>query len=53
MPIPGAGSQSDPEEQTMSFRSVVGKTCAWCVVAATAVLSLLAVVWVVILASNQ
>jgi hypothetical protein len=36
----------------MSFKTVVGKTCVWCVVAATAVLSLLAVTWMVILISN-
>ena len=37
----------------MSFKSVVGKTCVWCIVGATAALSLLAIAWVVILASNQ
>jgi hypothetical protein len=36
----------------MSLKSVVGKTCVWCVAAAVAALSLLAVTWVVILASN-
>jgi hypothetical protein len=36
----------------MSLKSVVSKTCVWCVAAAVAGLSLLAVIWVVILASN-
>jgi hypothetical protein len=41
------------EEETMSFKSVFGKTCVWCVVAATAALSLLMVTWTVILVGNQ
>lgn len=36
----------------MTFKTVVGKTCGWCVAAAIAALTLLAVVWMVILASN-
>lgn len=36
----------------MSIKSIVGKTCVWCVAAAVAGLSLLAIIWVVILASN-
>jgi len=37
----------------MSIKSVVGKTCIWCVAAAIAALSLLAVTWMVIIVSNQ
>jgi len=36
----------------MNLKSVVGKTCIWCVAAIIAGLSLLAVTWMVILASN-
>ena len=36
----------------MSFKTVVGKTCVWCVLAATAALSLLAIAWTVIIVSN-
>jgi len=36
----------------MSIKSVLGKTCVWCVAITVAALSLLAVTWVVILASN-
>ena len=36
----------------MSLKTVVGKTCVWCMAAAVAGLSLLAIIWVVILASN-
>lgn len=36
----------------MSLKSVVSNTCVWCIAAAIAALSLLAVIWVVILASN-
>ena len=36
----------------MSFKSVVGKTCVWCVMVATGLLSLLVVAWMVILLSN-
>ena len=37
----------------MSLKSVVGKTCVWCIVGATAILSLLAIIWTVIVISNQ
>lgn len=37
----------------MSFKSVMGKTCVWCVMTATLALSLLAIVWMVILVSNN
>ena len=33
----------------MSVKSVVGKTCVWCVAATMAALTLLAVTWTVIL----
>jgi len=36
----------------MSFKSAVGKTCIWCVAAAVAAPTLLAVTWTVILVSN-
>jgi hypothetical protein len=36
----------------MSLKSAVGKTCVWCVAAAVAALTLLAVTWTVILVSN-
>ena len=34
----------------MTVKSALGKTCIWCVMIATGLLSLLAVAWVVILA---
>jgi len=37
----------------MSIKSIVSKTCVWCVVTITALLTLLAITWVVILANNQ
>jgi len=37
----------------MSIKSVVGKTCVWCVAAIIAGLSLLAVTWTVMIVSNQ
>ena len=37
----------------MNIKSVFSKTCVWCVVAATAALSLLMVIWTVILVGNQ
>ena len=37
----------------MSLKSVVGKTCAWCVVGIAAALSLLAIAWMVIIISNH
>lgn len=37
----------------MSLKSVVGKTCVWCIVGATAALSVLAIIWMIIIASNQ
>ena len=37
----------------MNLKSVVAKTCVWCVAAVIAGLTLLAVTWMVILASNQ
>lgn len=36
----------------MNLKSVLGKTCVWCVAAAMAGLTLLAVTWTVILVSN-
>ena len=40
------------EEKIMGLKSVVGKTCIWCVASTMAVLTLLAVTWMVILVSN-
>jgi hypothetical protein len=37
----------------MSLKTVVGKTCVWCVAAIIAVLSLLAITWTVMIVSNQ
>jgi len=37
----------------MSFKSVVGNTCAWCAATAIVALFLLMVVWVMIIASIQ
>ena len=36
----------------MSLKSVVGKTCVWCVAIIMAALTLLAVTWTVIILSN-
>ena len=36
----------------MSIKSVVGKTCIWCVAATMAALTLLAVTWTVILVGS-
>ena len=36
----------------MSLKSTTGKTCCWCVVAVIVALTLLALTWTVILASN-
>jgi hypothetical protein len=36
----------------MSIKSVVGKTCVWCVAATMAALTLLAVTWTVILVGS-
>jgi hypothetical protein len=47
-----ARTGSHVEENNMNFKSVVGKTCVWCVAAVMAALTLLAVSWVVILAGN-
>ena len=37
----------------MSLKTVVGKTCVWCVAAIIAGLSLLAITWTVMIVSNQ
>lgn len=33
----------------MEIKQVIGKTCVWCVLTATALLTLLAIIWVAIL----
>jgi hypothetical protein len=46
------GEKSTGGEKVMSLKSVVGNTCVWCVAAAMAALTLLAVTWTVILVSG-
>jgi len=40
------------EEHDMTVKTVLGKTCIWCVMIAAGLLSLLAVAWMVILAGS-
>jgi hypothetical protein len=37
----------------MSLKSVVSKTCVWCIVGAAAAMSLLSTVWMVIFVANH
>jgi hypothetical protein len=37
----------------MNLKTVLSKTCVWCVVTITALLTLLAITWTVILVNNQ
>ena len=41
-----------PEGKVMSLKSATEKTCCWCVAITIAALTLLAVTWIIILASN-
>ena len=36
----------------MTFKTVVGKTCVWCVAAVVAALSLLAITWTVMIVNQ-